>query len=175
MTGESIKNQWNYVKIFWWNSKRISLRTTAEWLLRNGACAKFVGHPTLFCDYNGLPPENTKFLVKEIEANDAGISDEGFAHLKGCEKLDKIVLNNCNYITDAALERLENRKDSLKVLEISGCKNVTDEGLKSLKYLSKLEKLVLRNLPYVKNAAKIEQELKTHLANCVMDIKTTTQ
>lgn len=129
----------------------------------------------LYCDYNGLPPENTKFLVKEIEANEAGISDAGFVHLKGCEKLDKIILNNCTYISDEGLQKLEYRKDSLKVLEITNCKNVTEDGLKSLQFLSKLEKLTVRNLPYVKNPAKVEEELKALLANCVIDIKTTAQ
>jgi hypothetical protein len=71
------------------------LRTAAEWLLRNGACARFVNSPVLFCDYNVLPPENTKFFVKEIEATNAGINAEGFVHLKGCEKLDRIFLNDC--------------------------------------------------------------------------------
>jgi len=146
-------------------------RTTAEWLLRNGACARFVGSPVLFCDYNIIPPENIKFFVKEIEADNAGISSDGFVHVKGCEKLDRIAMNNCSYITDEALEKLVTRKDSLKVLEITNCKNITDDGLRTLKHLTKLEKLVARDLPYVKNGAKVQAELKEHLKNCEIDIK----
>jgi len=146
-------------------------RTTAEWLLKNGACARFVGSPLLFCDYNTLPPENTKFQVKEFEADDAGINSEGFAHLKGCEKLDRIVLKNCSYVTDEALYKLEMRKDSLRILEISKCKNITEDGLRALQKLTKLEKLVAHELPYVKNIEQVQQELKQHLANCQIDIK----
>lgn len=148
-------------------------RTTAEWLLRNGACARFVGSPVLFCDYNTLPPENVKFQVKEIEATDAGISEDGMIHIKGCEKLDRISLTNCSYITDEALDKMAFRKDSLKVVEISQCKNITEEGLRSLGALTKLEKLIVRDLPYVKNSAKIEKELKEILVNCDVDIKMT--
>lgn len=150
----------------------ITFRTAAEWLLRNGACAKFVGSPHLHCDYNLLPPENSKFFVKEIQAGEnAGINADGFAHIKGCEKLDRIALNNCSYITDEALEKLALRKDTLKVLEITDCKNITDEGLRYLKDLSNLEKLILRDLPYVKNPEKITSELKAKLVNCDIDFK----
>lgn len=112
-----------------------------------------------------------KFLVKEIEANKAGISSDGFVHLTGCEKLDRIVLNECSYVTDEALDKLVLRKDSLKVLEISSCKNITDVGLRSLKQLTKLEKLIVRDLPYVKNGEQVGKELKESLPNCEVDIK----
>lgn len=122
--------------------------------------------PITHCDYNALPPENTKFLVKEIIAKKAGINDDGFAHVKGCEKLDRISLTECSYITDETLARLETRKDSLKSLEIVGCKNITDEGLRSIKKLLNLEMLVARNLPYVNQKAEIAKELQEHLKNC---------
>lgn len=148
-----------------------NLRTTAEWILRNGGCVRFVGSPALFCDYNTLPPENIKFFVKEIEATNAGINEDGFIHIKGCEKLDRISLTNCPYITDEALQKMDLRKDSLKVVEISQCKNITEEGLRYLGALNKLEKLVVRDLPYVKNVEKVELELKKILVNCDVDIK----
>lgn len=142
-------------------------------MLKNGACARFVGSPNLYCDYNSLPPENIKFILKEIEAKDAGINSEGFAHIKGCEKLDRISLNNCSYIEDDALARLELRKDTLKILEISHCKNITEDGLRHLQKLMNLSKLVVHDLPYVKNVEKISQELKQFLKNCDIDIKVT--
>lgn len=150
-----------------------NFRTTAEWVLRNGGCVRFVGSPVLFCDYNMLPPENVKFFVKEIEATDAGISEYGFVHIKGCDKLDRISLISCPYITDEALQKMELRKDTLKVVEISQCKNITEAGLRYLGALNKLEKLVVRDLPYVKNVEKVELELKKILVNCDVDIKVT--
>lgn len=148
--------------------------TAAEWLLKNGACARFVNSPILFCDYNTLPPENVKFVLKEIEATNAGINAAGFAHLKGCEQLDRIVLKDCSYITDEALERLDCRKDSLKILEITKC-DISSSGLRSLKVLTNLEKLTVRDIKYLDKPEEISLELKQHLKNCEIDIKHTKQ
>lgn len=62
------------------------------------------------------------------------------------------------------------RKDSLKHLEIENCKNLTEEGLRSLKDLN-LETLVIRNLPYVKNIEAVTQKLKESLKNCAVTIE----
>lgn len=139
-------------------------------LLRNGSCVKFVNAKDKLCDYNLLPPENSKFFVKEILAEDSGISHIGFPHIRGCEKLDKIVLNNCSYIEDEALKWLSLRKDSLKHLEVINCKNITDEGLRSLKAL-KLEKLIAKNLPYVKDVDGVREELVKAMPGCVIEIE----
>jgi hypothetical protein len=139
--------------------------------LKNGACAKFVNSPIIHCDYNVLPPENTRFFVKEIIAKNAGINDDGFIHIKGCEKLDSIYLTECSYITDDVFSKLEFRKDTLKCLEIVGCKNISDDGLRSIKNLYKLEKLVARDLPYVKKSAEIAKELQGYLKNCEIVIE----
>ncbi|CAO1412901.1 unnamed protein product [Diamesa serratosioi] len=146
-------------------------RSCVEWLLRNGACARLTSNSTiLHCDYNAIPPESTKFFIKEIEAIDSGISGIGFPHLKGCVKLDRISLNNCTYIEDEALYQLEDCKASLKILEINGCKNITDDGVRSLAKLTNLQKLVLSNLPYVKDFKSLEKELKEALKECDITI-----
>lgn len=124
----------------------------------------------MFCDYNALPPENSKFLIKEIEARNAGINATGFEHLKGCLKIDRIFLEDCSYITDEALEKLVYRKDSLKILEIIRC-DITDEGLKSLKVLDKLEKLAVSGVAALKDPEGVANQLKQHLKNCLIDIK----
>jgi hypothetical protein len=152
-------------------NQQMYFRTTALWLLRNGACAKFVNSPILHCDYNVMPPENQKFLVKEILAKNAGINSDGFIHIKGCLKLERISLTDCSYITDEALEKLDYRKESLKFLEIINCKNITEDGLRSLKKLTNLQKLVARNLPYVNKPAEIAKELQEHLKNCEIVIE----
>lgn len=130
----------------------------------------FNGYPRLLCDYNAIPPENVKFVVKEIHADNAGINSSGFIHIKGCEQLDTIVLSNCTYIEDDTLDKLILRKDSLRVLQINKCKNITDAGLKVLGNLSKLEKIVISDLPYLKNPIKVQEELKLKLPNCKIDI-----
>lgn len=139
--------------------------------MRNGACARLTSNAAiLHCDYNAIPPESTKFFIKEIEATGSGISGIGFPHLKGCVKLDRISLNNCTYIEDEALYQLVDCKDSLKILEIDGCKNITDDGVRSLAKLTNLQKLVLNNLPYVKNFETLEKELKDALKECDISI-----
>lgn len=117
-----------------------------------------------------LPPENTKFFVEEILAENAGISHIGFPHIKGCTKLSKIVLKDCGYIEDEALRFFALRKDSLKHVEIVDCKNLTEVGLRSLKGLN-LNTLIVKNLPYVKDIAAVEAELKESLKNCQIEIE----
>ncbi|CRL02277.1 CLUMA_CG015076, isoform A [Clunio marinus] len=145
-------------------------RTTAEWVLRNGGCVRFIGSPLLFCDYNTLPPENTKFFVKEIEATDAGLNTDGFDHIKGCHKLDRIFLKNCKYLEDDSLKKFMLRKDSLKIVEIIQCKNLTDDGLQHLTKLINLEKLIVHNLPYVKHLEKVQEDLRKALPKCTIQI-----
>lgn len=70
-----------------------------------------------------------------------------------------------------ALPKLSNLKDSLLELEITGCYNVIDDGLLSLKELSNLKKLTIENLPYVKDMNTVEKELRTALNSCAIQIK----
>lgn len=58
------------------------------------------------------------------------------------------------------------RKDSLKYLELEKCENVTDTGLNSLKALTNLKTLVLKDLPYVKDIDAVEKSLKASLTQC---------
>lgn len=125
-----------------------------------------------FSNYNSLPENlSVKFQIKEIEANNAGIMHLGFDHLENCQSLDKIVMKNCVYIDDYAVEKLALRKDSLKDLEISSCKNITEHGLLQIKKLQNLQKLTLHDLPYVKDPKAVETELSNALKNCQFDFK----
>lgn len=146
-------------------------RLCAEWLLRNGARAKFVNIPHEQVNYNLLPNEKVPVLIEEFDGTDSGIMHIGFDHLKGLTRLRKIRLHNCVYLEDQALAKLRFVADTLEELEVSNCKNVTDFGLLSLKDLKKLKQLSTHNLPYVKNLQKVEEELKKSLPNCSMDLK----
>jgi H+-transporting ATP synthase F0 complex subunit s len=142
-------------------------RCAAEWLLKNGSCVRYTQNPQiLHCNYNSLPPESVRLTLKEIEATNAGIMHIGFDHLENCFELDRIVLKDCGYIDDLALEKLELRKESLKILEIEKCRDITDHGLMQLKKLENLKELKLVDLPYVKNPENCEKELKNALKNC---------
>lgn len=55
--------------------------------------------------------------------------------LGGCQFINDIKLVNCSYIENAAIPLLSVLKDSLENLEIIGCKNITEDGLKHVKSL----------------------------------------
>lgn len=96
----------------------------------------------------------------------------GFDHFKDCTAIRKMTLKSCRYMENEALEKLVHLKDSLKELEINGCYNVIDEGLRTLKQLKHLNKLIIENLPYVKDMKTVETELQTALTTCVIEVKT---
>lgn len=100
-----------------------------------------------------------------------GINADGFDHLRGCEFIDSITLKNCSYIDDDALEKLVLRKNSLKYLELEKCENITGVGLDSLKVLTNLRTLVLKDLPYVKDIGAAEKSLKENLPQCNITIE----
>ncbi|XP_062716679.1 ATP synthase subunit s, mitochondrial-like [Aedes albopictus] len=146
-------------------------RLCAEWLLRNGARAKFVNVPHEQVNYNLLPNESVPVLIEEFDGTDSGIMHIGFDHLKGLTRLRKIKLHNCVYLEDQALAKLHFVAHTLEELEVSNCKNITDFGLLTLRDLKKLKQLSTHNLPYVKNLQKVEEELRKSLPNCNLDLK----
>jgi len=56
-------------------------RACAEWLLRCGATVKWKGSDRFQTDYHSLPASNFQsFVIEEVEAVEAGITNSGFAH-----------------------------------------------------------------------------------------------
>jgi ATP synthase, H+ transporting, mitochondrial F0 complex, subunit s len=95
----------------------------------------------------------------------------GFHHFTDCKHIDTVRLNNCVYIDDDALRRLEILANTLKIVEIINCKNVTSAGLMSLVKLENLEKLIVAELPLVHKTSAVEAELRMVLPNCKFDFK----
>lgn len=83
--------------------------------------------------------------------------------------LHKIILHNNNYIDDRALKGLSYGSSTLDHVQVSKCSNVTDPGLKEIKALGKLEKLVLFDLTSVNNLEECKQYLQTHLPKCKIE------
>uniref|UniRef100_A0A336M190 CSON007069 protein n=1 Tax=Culicoides sonorensis TaxID=179676 RepID=A0A336M190_CULSO len=148
-------------------------RACTEWLLRNGASVKFTGEKNLYSDYNRLPSDDVKFTrkIKEIHAIDAGLNSSGFNHLRGLTDVDLVHIENCTYVDDKLILNLSHIRNSLKTLEIIGCKNITDEGLMHAKHLVHLEKFLAHDLPYVKDEKKVLDELSRALPNCKFNFK----
>ncbi|KAG6448869.1 ATP synthase subunit s, mitochondrial [Manduca sexta] len=149
-------------------------RACAEWVLRNGGKIVWANGTTL-ADYNLLPSEDRPVpKVVEIDGTDSSISHYGFPHLKGLTMLKKIILHNDNYIDDRALQGLSYGKESLAYVQVSKCCNVTDNGLKEIKVLDKLETLVVFELSSVSNIDDCIKYLQNHLPKCKIEGKTET-
>ena len=75
-------------------------------------------------------------------------------------------LYKCNYLDDSALPMLAVVKDSLVDLELSSCGNITDDGVKSLAALNKLQHLLLFDLPEVNGKDGCLHVLRSALPEC---------
>ncbi|KAJ6645465.1 ATP synthase subunit s, mitochondrial [Pseudolycoriella hygida] len=145
-------------------------RLCAEWVLKNGGFVRFENQKWTI-DYNALPAENYRYRIEEVDGTKSTIMAMGFDHFQNCTAIRKVTLKSCRYMENEALEKLGHLKESLCELEINGCYNVVDEGLQTLKQLTKLKKLSIENLPYVKNMKAVEEELQAALTNCVIEVK----
>lgn len=145
-------------------------RACSEWLLSNGAAIKWTDSQTFLKDYNNLPQQGRHY-VHEVDATGSSISHYGFPHFQGCQHVEKIVLSECSYISDAALPMLAPLSKSLKHLEIGNCGDISGRGLDGLVTLSNLQTLTLYGLPLIEenDRDKVEEKLKRDLPNC--DVK----
>ncbi|KAG8013141.1 ATP synthase subunit s [Nibea albiflora] len=142
-------------------------RAAAEWLLRCGAKVRFQGFDRWQHDYNGLPTGPLgRYKIQAIDATESCIMYRGFDHLDGLKHLEEIKFNKCIYIEDACLERLssiENLQESLYMMEVVSCGNVTDKGIIALHKLRNLEYLFLRDLPGINDKQTTVERLQTAL------------
>ncbi|XP_076463509.1 ATP synthase subunit s, mitochondrial-like [Babylonia areolata] len=142
-------------------------RACAEWLLRCGAAVKWEGKGSWEKDYNQLPGSNfQQYKIQEIDATSSTIMALGFPHLKGLKHVRRIVLHDCRYLYDEALDYLSLVKDTLLYLQLSNCGDITDSGLVPLKQLVNLRELVMFQLPEVRDPKRAESMLKSALPNC---------
>lgn len=86
----------------------------------------------------------------------------------GCKHIEKIILNNCPDVCDQALFKLTVLKNSLKHLEVYKCGKVTDEGLRSLDALEKLQNLFINDIPLVKDRQGCLVHLQEKLPRCTI-------
>ncbi|KAL7380054.1 hypothetical protein ABVT39_010598 [Epinephelus coioides] len=142
-------------------------RAAAEWLLRCGAKVRFEGFDRWQHDYNALPTGALgRYKIQAIDATESCIMHRGFDHLDGLKHVEEIKFNKCMYIEDSCLERLssiENLQQSLYMMEVVSCGNVTDKGIIALHKLKNLEYLFLSDLPGIKDKETTVNRLQTAL------------
>ncbi|XP_037818132.1 ATP synthase subunit s, mitochondrial-like [Lucilia sericata] len=147
-------------------------RLCAEWLIKNGGAIRTVELPSRpHQSYNALPPENNRFKIKVVDATGSSIMKIGLEHFKGCNHIDTVILHECKHLESDGLQGLLHLKETLKVLQVSACDNISDEGLMVIGELTNLELLKIFEMRYVKDLKKVEQDLKAKLPNCIMEIK----
>ncbi|XP_023306602.2 ATP synthase subunit s, mitochondrial [Lucilia cuprina] len=147
-------------------------RLCAEWLIKNGGAVRTVELPSRpHQNYNTLPPENNRFKIKVVDASGSSIMKIGLEHFKGCNHIDTVILHECKHLESDGLQGLLHLKETLKVLQVSACDNISDEGLMVIGELTNLELLKIFEMRYVKDLKKVEQNLKAKLPNCIMEIK----
>lgn len=151
-------------------------RAAAEWLLRCGAKVRFEGFERWHHDYNALPTGPLgRYKIQGIDATESCIMYRGFDHLEGLKHLEEIKLNKCIYIEDTCLERLssiESLQETLYMMELVSCGNVTDKGVIALHRLRNLEYLFLSDLPGIADKQKTVERLQTALprADITLDL-----
>lgn len=172
------KSLWGYVAIAFnrVDADRLKLvgpdRLCAEWLMKNGGAVRTVEAPQrIHKDYNSLPPENVRFRVKVVDATGSSIMKIGLEHFKGCNFIDTVIFHQCKHLEGDSLDGLMHLRNTLKVLQISACDNISDEGLRVLGELNNLELLKIHEMRYVKDLNKVKQHLAPKLPNCIMDMQ----
>ncbi|KAL9918399.1 ATP synthase subunit s, mitochondrial [Glossina fuscipes fuscipes] len=147
-------------------------RLCAEWLLKNGGAIRTKGNPDILLkNYNLLPPESDKFLIKVADATGSSIMKIGLQHFNGCKHIDTVIIHSCRHLEEDGLNDIVYLTQSLKVLQVSDCGNINDQGLMVIGKLKNLELLKIYHMPAVKNMENVKNQLQEMLPNCIMDIK----
>ncbi|XP_037949155.1 ATP synthase subunit s, mitochondrial-like [Teleopsis dalmanni] len=147
-------------------------RLCAEWIVKNGGAVRFLEDPNkLYNDYNSLPPESQKYRLKVADATDSSIMNIGLDHFKGCNHVDTVILHNCTHLEEDGLKGLVHIVNSLVRLQVSGCYNINDEGLKEIANLKNLKQLIIFNMTAVKSFAATVSYIQGQLPNCEIDAK----
>lgn len=143
-------------------------RSCAEWLLRNGASVRWTSSVDYLSDYNSLPAENKSIYIRDVDATESSIMHYGFKHFNDCKHVESIIFHKCYYLEDSALNMLTPLSSTLKMLQISDCGNISQQGLLYLSALDKLQKLSLFDLINVKDLNGVIKELQNKLPSCVI-------
>lgn len=123
-----------------------------------------------FVNYNHLPSERQPISIVELDATGSSVTGTGFAHLRGCRAIERIVLADCRYVTNDACQWLCYVRETLHTLQISNCPGIDDCGLMQLERLHRLKRLELADLTGVKDMQQCRLALARALPDC--DVRT---
>lgn len=142
-------------------------RVCAEWVLKNGGSIKWKGSDIYLANYNALPTSDfASFNVEEIDLTGTDVTDQGFLHLKNLQHVKLININGVKTIQDKSLHHLRYVADTLEHLQVSHCPQITQTGLEQLQNLTNLKKVILYDLPVVKDLDGAISHLKETMPWC---------
>ncbi|XP_022788079.1 ATP synthase subunit s, mitochondrial-like isoform X2 [Stylophora pistillata] len=170
-------------------------RVAAEWILRCGGTVKFKNFEKWIQNYNAIPDgPKGKFSLEAISAKGISVTTGGLQHLVFCRLLVAVCLasstvcwypfvllkglenyglqhlrhlnvNSCVYVTN--IQKLLPVKGSLEELDIGNCVALSD--ISPLFEFKKLRKLVLINIPRIKQREETIATLRKRLPDCVIE------
>ncbi|XP_069842811.1 distal membrane-arm assembly complex protein 2-like isoform X3 [Dendropsophus ebraccatus] len=124
----------------------------AHYTLEHNGGVRFKGHTEWFRPnekghYTWDFLEHKNDPIECVDLSGSMVTYMGLSNLEGLQELRELNLSGCHYLDDWALSRLHVFKDSLEVLSLAGCRQVTERGLATLHHLQNLKRLDLSDLP----------------------------
>ncbi|ESN99634.1 hypothetical protein HELRODRAFT_176804 [Helobdella robusta] len=145
----------------------------AHFVLKHKGSVKFHNLDRWFkADKDGkmdLPITFTKTYLKAIDASNTTMMYESFDNMENLPHLRYLNLSNCKYIDDWCLDRLVQFRETLFVLDLSGCVNVSERGLVTIIKLNCLKRLILKDMNHLQHAKLIALLLEEAMPNCYID------
>jgi len=145
-------------------------RLCAEWLLRCGGRLRWEGCEAWLSDYNALPPETSRRRVSAVDASGACVTSGGLRHLVGTG-VTCVTLHDNPLLCDAGMAHLCRLADSLRVLQVSANRSVSDVGLRRLAALRGLHRLTAFELAAVETPEATAAFLRQRLPQCEVEVR----
>lgn len=131
-------------------------KAAAEWIVRCGGAVKWRSprstNTQFDNNYDHIAFIQAGSVLEEVDATNSTIAALGFVHFKDLKHLKRLIIANNPYLRDDAFQQLHYLKDCLQHLELKGCVNISDNGVKAaVEQLPKLKTLTLETLMNVKD------------------------
>jgi len=107
-------------------------------------------------------------FIKAVDASDSVVADPGFQYFRECYKLEKLVLNFCDFFGDDAIHNLCSGRAiyTLEELELIMNPNLSDVAFYSIAKLSALKRAHFYFNPYVINESAAKQLVRVAVPKC---------
>ncbi|GMS79367.1 hypothetical protein PENTCL1PPCAC_1542, partial [Pristionchus entomophagus] len=148
-------------------------RACAEWVLRCGGTVRFDDGKPEIDDYNQLVQQTAQrsgtlnekvIFLNQVHAVNACVTARGCRHFEGVSRLHDVVFAGCKNLEDDAINiMVQNVGSSLRTVELTNCRYLTNDGLRHLGKCGSLSSVILTDLPRVKDWERLIEDLKSNL------------